>query len=150
MHHPSSRLPKAFSFAATLGIVLLSSTAAFGQQVVAEVEPNNDRTHAQLIDAGQDTLVNGKISSATDADWYTVSYVPVGECLTFFLRPNPSSNYDLVVTNKLGKVLGSSSHGTGQLDSVQVCNLAGEVYAHVKYVSGLTGNSGTYTLEATY
>jgi hypothetical protein len=117
---------------------------------VNEIEPNSARAQAQSLNAGLDVVVSGKMPSATDADYYKVASVPSGECLTFLLQPNPSSNYNLSVSNSAGTVLGSSSNGTGQIDNVVVCNVSGAVYAHVRYVSGLAGASGTYTLEATF
>lgn len=150
MHQAARRLTKAVPFAAILGASMLSSTAAFGQQAVAEVEPNNARTQAQVVQAGLDTIVNGTIASTADNDYYKVNSVPVGECVTFILQPNPSANYDLTLTNSAGKVLATSTHGVGQMDLVQTCNISGAVYVNVRYVSGPTGASGTYTLEATY
>ena len=116
---------------------------------VAETEPNNSRTAAQVI-ATTDTTVNGTMSSSSDTDYYRVS-LPAGKTLTAILAPNGSSDYDLYVYNSSGTLIGSSERGTGLTDTVTVSNTGSGAlvrYARVVYFGGGTGaTSGKYTLN---
>ena len=72
-----------------------------------------------------------------------------GKTLTSTLTPNASSDYDLYLYNSSGTQLASSINGTGQVDQITRTNTSGSAvtwYVRVKYYSGTTGASGTYTL----
>ncbi len=118
-----------------------------GPESIPETEPNDSRTGAQLI-TGPNT-VRGTMSSSTNEDWFAVD-LPNGRTLTSTLTPNASSDYDLYVYDAAGTQIGSSIKGTGAVDQVSVTNGTGATarrYVRVKYYSGSTGSSGTYTLR---
>ncbi len=122
-----------------------------GGTTVAEVEPNNSSTAAQNI-ATSGTTVNGTMSSSTDQDWYKCS-LGAGKTLTVTLTPNGRSDYDLYVYNSNVTQIGSSTNGTGAVDTVSVTNTGTSAftrYAKVVYYSGSTGSAGTYTLKMTF
>jgi carboxypeptidase T len=122
--------------------------------VVAEREINDSIATAQPI-ASLPALVNGemnpveRVQRSGDVDVFRV-LVPAGKTLTAVMTPNPSSNYDLRVTDVNLVTLGSSTLGTGQVDTVSVTNsTAAELamYVRVERVSGLGNVVGaTYTL----
>ncbi len=117
----------------------------------AEVEPNNSSTAAQSITTSG-TTINGTMASSTDQDWYKCS-LAAGRTLTVTLTPNASSDYDLYVYNSNVTQIGSSTAGTGAVDTVSVTNTGTSTftrYAKVIYYSGSTGTSGTYTLKMTF
>ncbi|MED5622322.1 M14 family metallopeptidase [Ideonella sp. BN130291] len=127
-------------------------TAAFlkvttGSQTIPETEPNNTRTAPQVV--GSPATVNGSMASSTDQDWYAVD-LPNGASLTSRLQPNASSDYDLYVYDAAGTQIGKSEASTGALDQVTVTNNTGATarrYVQVRYYSGGTGASGSYTLQ---
>lgn len=135
---------------AAAAVLFAGSQAASAQVVVNEKEPNNSRSQAQSIDPNQLPTILGKIATASDLDYYRVSFIPGGECLVADLTPNASSNYDLRLVNNAGTTLAFSSNGVGQQDFVQVCNVGGPIFVEVRYVSGLTGASGNYTLTVSF
>ena len=86
--------------------------------------------------------------SSSDGDYYRLT-VGAGKTLTSTLTPNASSDYDLYLYNSSGSQLASSINGTGQVDQrVRTTPSASSVtwYVRVRYYSGNTGASGTYTL----
>ena len=109
---------------------------------------NNTIATAQAI-TGNPVLVNGTMTSS-DSDYYSVS-VAAGKTLLATLTPNSASDYDLRVYNSAGTQLGSSTLGTGAVDTVSVANTSGAattLYVRVYYYSGGTGaTNGTYTLN---
>ncbi|WP_374674500.1 S8 family peptidase [Ideonella sp.] len=114
---------------------------------VPEVESNNTLATAQSVTANPAT-VSGTIGSTSDTDYFKVT-VGAGKTLTSTLTPNASSDYDLYLYNASGTQLASSVKGTGQVDSIVRTNTGtGAVtwYVRVRYYSGSTGSSGTYTL----
>jgi Zn-dependent metalloprotease len=116
-----------------------------------EVEPNNSSTAAQNISTSG-TTISGTMSSSTDQDWYKCS-LAAGRTLTVTLTPNASSDYDLYVYNSNVTQIGSSTNGTGAVDTVSVTNTGTSTftrYAKVIYYSGSTGSAGTYTLKMTF
>ena len=115
---------------------------------VAEVEPNNSRTAAQLVSPNP-ARVSGTIGSTSDTDYFRVS-LAAGKSLTATLTPNANADYDLYVYNSGGTRVGSSVNGTGQVDTFTVRNsgaVAATYYVRVLYFSGTTGAAGTYTLR---
>ena len=113
---------------------------------VAEVEPNNSGSSAQLVREGY--TVTGSISSSSDGDYYRVNINP-GSTLGVRLTPVSTANYDVYVYSSAGTQLASSTLGTGQVDSTSVRNNGTTVatyYVRVRYVSGTTGSGGTYSL----
>lgn len=114
---------------------------------VAEVESNNTLATAQSVTANPAT-VSGTIGSTSDTDYFKVT-VGAGKTLTSTLTPNASSDYDLYLYNASGTQLASSTKATGQVDSIVRTNTGGSAvtwYVRVRYYSGSTGASGTYTL----
>ncbi|WP_201495851.1 S8 family peptidase [Rubrivivax sp. A210] len=108
---------------------------------VAEVEPNNSRSAAQLITPNPAT-VNGRIASTSDNDYYRVS-LGAGKTLAAALTPPATADYDLYVYNANGTQIASSTLGTGAVDSASVRNsgtTAATVYVRVRYFSGGAGN----------
>jgi serine protease len=117
-----------------------------GGGTIAETEPNNSRSAAQVVSAPG--TVNGTMSSSSDNDYFRIS-LPAGKTLAATLTPNGSSDYDLYVYNSSGRLITSSTNGTGAVDTASVTNSgssATTVYVRVRYYSGTTGSSGTYTL----
>jgi len=115
---------------------------------VNEVEPNNALSSANAVAAP--ALVNGTIGSSSDPDWFRLDLGP-GKTLTATLTPNASSDYDLYVYNSNGQLIGSSTRGTGLVDTVSVTNTGTSTfrrYVRVRYYSGGTGaTNGKYTLD---
>lgn len=114
---------------------------------VPEVESNNTLATAQSVTANPAT-VSGTMGSSSDTDYFKVT-VGAGKTLTSTLTPNASSDYDLYLYNASGTQLASSVKGTGQVDSIVRTNTGGSAvtwYVRVRYYSGSTGSSGTYTL----
>jgi hypothetical protein len=116
---------------------------------IAEVEPNNSTSAAQVI-VNASTTVNGTMSAASDNDYYRVS-LPAGATLSATLTPNSSSDYDLFLYNSAGSIVARSERGTGLVDTASVTNSgagAATYYARVRYYSGGTGaTNGKYTLK---
>jgi serine protease len=116
---------------------------------IAEVEPNNSRSAAQLVSA-DNTTVNGTMGSSSDTDYYRMT-LPAGGTLVATLAPNASSDYDLYVYNSNGSLIGRSERGTGLVDTVTVTNTGSSAfvrYIRVVYYSGGTGGTnGRYTLN---
>lgn len=116
---------------------------------IAEVEPNNSTSAAQVI-VNANTTVNGTMSAASDNDYYRVS-LPAGATLSATLTPNSSSDYDLFLYNSAGSIVARSERGTGLVDTASVTNSgagAATYYARVRYYSGGTGaTNGKYTLK---
>lgn len=119
---------------------------------VAEVEPNNTTAAPQTITINGSS-VSGTISATTDTDYYKVTLAP-GKTLAATLTPNGTSDYDLYIYSNNGTTqLASSIAGTGAVDSASVTNSTTAAvvrYVRVKYYGGLTGASGTYTLNLTF
>ncbi len=120
-----------------------------GGTTINEIEPNNSTSASQAI-ATANTTVNGTMSSSSDTDFYRLT-LPAGRTLTATLTPNGSSDYDLYVYNSNGQLIGSSEHGTGQVDAVTVTNTGTSAftrYVRVVYFSGGTGSTnGRYTVN---
>jgi serine protease len=116
---------------------------------IAEAEPNNSRSAAQLVST-DNTTVNGTMGSSSDTDYYRMT-LPAGGTLVATLTPNASSDYDLYVYNSNGSLIGRSERGTGLVDSVTVTNTGSSAfvrYIRVVYYSGGTGGTnGRYTLN---
>ncbi len=118
-----------------------------GGNAVAEVEPNNSRTAAQVVTVDPAT-VSGSIASTSDTDYYAVT-VASGATLSATLTPNASSDYDLYLYNASGTQLASSTKGTGLADVITRTNTGAATTwtLRVRYYSGGTGaTNGRYTL----
>lgn len=116
-----------------------------GDTVVAEVESNNTRNTAQVVTPNP-ALVNGRLSSNSDTDYFRVS-LAAGKTLTSTLTPPANVDYDLYIYNANGTQIASSTKGVGQVDSAAVINNGGTaatVYVRVRYYSGGAAN---YTLR---
>jgi serine protease len=113
---------------------------------IAEVEPNNSRTAAQLIST-DNTTVNGTMATTSDNDYYRLT-LPAGATLVATLTPNASSDYDLYVYNSSGTLIGSSELGTGSVDSVSVTNTGTSVF--VRYVRVIRWSGGTGATNGRY
>ncbi|MGC4060985.1 MAG: S8 family peptidase [Aquabacterium sp.] len=126
-----------------------AAASAYGATpVVPEVEPNNTLATAQAI-ASTPSIVTGSIKAASDTDYYKVT-VPASSKLRVALSPNFQSNYDLWVYDASGDLSDYSINGSGLTDEVTISNTtrAGVVYyLRVVRTSGLTGATGTYTLN---
>jgi serine protease len=118
---------------------------------VNETEPNDSTGAAQAI-ATSGTTVNGTMGSASDNDYFKVS-LPSNATLTATLTPNGSSDYDLYLYNSAGTLVARSEKGTGVIDSASIRNAGASTatyYARVRYYSGSSGASGTYTLKLSW
>jgi serine protease len=113
---------------------------------IAEVEPNNSRTAAQLIST-DNTTVNGTMGSTSDNDYYRLT-LPAGATLVATLTPNATSDYDLYVYNSNGTLIGSSELGTGAVDTVTVTNTG--TSAFVRYVRVIRWSGGTGATNGRY
>ncbi len=115
-----------------------------GTTTVAEVESNNTRGTAQAITANP-VVVNGRIASTTDTDYFSVT-LGAGKTLTAALTPPAGVDYDLYLYNSAGTQVASSVKGAGAVDVASYANGGGAavtVYARVRYYSGGAAN---YTL----
>ncbi|WP_051244291.1 S8 family peptidase [Azohydromonas australica] len=116
---------------------------------VAEAEANDSIAAAQVLGAALPVSVSGTISKLADKDLYKVD-IPVGGSILARLRPNASSNYDLVAFDAATGTQLAASNQTGALaDQVILSNTGSNVLTvalQVSRVSGLTGASGTYSL----
>ena len=116
---------------------------------IAETEPNNSRSAAQLISV-DNTTVNGTISSTSDTDYYRLT-LPAGGTLVATLTPNAASDYDLYVYNSNGALIGSSELGTGAIDRVTVTNTGTSAFVRyvrvVRYSGGTGSTNGKYTVN---
>jgi serine protease len=111
---------------------------------VAEVESNNTTGTAQAITPNP-ALVNGRIATTTDTDYYRVT-LGAGKTLTATLTPPAGVDYDLYLYNSAGTQVASSIKGAGAVDVASLANGGGAavtVYARVRYYSGGAAN---YTL----
>jgi serine protease len=114
---------------------------------MSETESNNSFSTGNAI-AGIPMTVNGTIGSTSDVDYFKLT-IPAATKLTFTLKPNGSSNYDLAVYMSNGKLLVASRNGTGLTETIHVTNsgsTAVPVVLGVNRVAGLTGSTGTYVL----
>jgi serine protease len=115
-----------------------------GTTAVAEVENNNTRGSAQLVSPNP-ALVNGRIASTSDTDYYRVT-LGAGKTLTATLTPPAGVDYDLYLYNSAGSQVASSTKGAGAVDAASYANggsAAVTMYVRVRYYSGGAGN---YTL----
>jgi serine protease len=118
---------------------------------VNEVEPNDSTGAAQAI-ATSGSTVNGTMGSTGDNDYFRVS-LPSNATLTATLTPNGASDYDLYLYNSAGTLVARSERGTGAIDTASIRNggaAAATYYARVRYYSGSTGSSGTYTVKLSW
>ncbi|WP_066342794.1 S8 family peptidase [Azohydromonas lata] len=114
---------------------------------VADTEPNDNIAQAQRL-ATLPALVRGTLRSASDLDLFGVS-LAAGQALTARLTPNAESNYDLIAVDASGARLAASTLTGSQTDTVTVRNngtAAMAVYLRVRWISGTTGDAGTYRL----
>jgi len=112
----------------------------------SEVEPNNSTGTAQTV--AQGSTISGTMASSSDNDYFRVS-VPAGRTLSTSLSPNSASDYDLYLYNSTGTLVARSLRGTGLVDTASVSNGSASTatfYVRVRYYSGRTGATGTYTL----
>lgn len=113
-------------------------------QVVAETEPNESPTAAQVVAPG--TTVNGAIAGSSDNDYYSVT-IPAGGTLTARLTPPAQADYDMRLYAGNGALVTFSALGTGQVDTVQTTNTGtapATYFVRVYYYSGVPG---PYTLK---
>lgn len=133
------------------GTGIVDANAAVDGTVVPPIttinETENNDTTSTAQGVTRPVNVNGTMKATTDNDYFRVS-VPSGQTLKVTLSPNASSDYDLYVYRGNSQV-GSSVKGTGQVDVVTVTNsgTTGDYYVRVRYYSGATGASGSYTLK---
>ena len=142
------------------GAGIVNATAALGGGTTTppptgsnEVESNNSTTTANAI-ATSGTIMNANMGSTTDTDYFKIQLAP-GRTLTATLSMTLSSNdYDLLVYDSAGTLIGKSENGAGSTDTVSVTNTGTSTftrYMRVVYYSGGTGSTnGKYTLKATF
>jgi serine protease len=132
---------------ARAAVAAAGGTTPPATNTVAEVEPNDSTSAAQLVREGY--TITGSISSSSDTDYYKVS-INAGSTLGAKLTPNSGSNFDLYIYDSAGTELASSKLGVGVLDSLAVKNTGSAAvtyFVRVRYVSGTTGSTaGSYTL----
>lgn len=116
---------------------------------IKETEPNNGFAKANII-ANSNTTVSAHMSTAIDKDMFAVT-LPAGNTLTVTLTPNASSNYDIDLLSDKGKLLASSSNGSGLVDTITRKSFVSTdkvFYVRVKYISGGLGwANGAYSLN---
>jgi serine protease len=137
---------------ATAAVNAALGTATPVGPTITEVESNNTLGTASMISTSG-TTVNGTMATSTDTDYFRVD-LPAGKTLSSVLTPNSTSDYDLLVYNSAGTLLGKSENGTGSADSYSTANTGTTTstrYVRVVYYSGGTGaTSGKYTLKMTW
>jgi serine protease len=113
--------------------------------VVSEVEYNGSTSSAQAVTIP--VTVNGTMGSSSDNDYFKVT-VATGQSLTATLTPNSASDYDLYIYKGTTQVA-SSVKGTGAVDTATTTNTgaAATYYVRVKFYSGRSGSTGTYSLK---
>ncbi|UXH79482.1 S8 family peptidase [Roseateles amylovorans] len=120
---------------------ILSGTG--GGTTISEVEPNNNRSAAQVIAAPG--TINGGLSATTDTDYFRIS-LPAGKTLSASLAMGSTIDYDLYLQNSRGSQLRSSELGNGQTDNFTYTNsgtAAITLYLRVAYYGG---GASSYTL----
>ncbi len=131
---------------AGLAVAAAAAAPTISLTTVAEVEPNNTGSTAQVISAAN-ALVMASLSSTSDVDFYRVN-LPVGKTLTALLTPNASSNFNLTLYTAAGSTLASSSNtGNGVADTVVYSNNGTATTAYLLGVRRSSGAAGSYSLK---
>ncbi|WP_165898223.1 M4 family metallopeptidase [Tumebacillus sp. BK434] len=111
-------------------------------------EPNNsmESAYAPMI---SDTTYNGRITSATDEDWFKFSPSANGS-VTVVLN-NMAYDYDLAVYDANSNLIGQSMNRGNAAETVAFSGTAGANY-YVKVVgyNGAQSSTSVYTLKATF
>ncbi|QNA87423.1 S8 family serine peptidase [Massilia sp. Dwa41.01b] len=118
---------------------------------INETESNGSISTANAVSTSG-TTVNGTMGSSTDSDYFVVQ-LPAGKSLSASLSMGSTADYDLYVYNSSGTQLAASENGAGATDSTSVSNTGTSTvarYVRVKYYSGPTGSTGTYSLKLTW
>ncbi len=117
-----------------------------------DIEPNDSRSQANRVTTSG-TIVNGLMNLSSDKDFFRVD-LPPGKTLTATLTPNANSDYDLYAYNSSGSLIAKSERSSGKVDVVSVKNTSSSSttvrYIEVRYYSGASGATGTYTLQLTW
>ncbi|MEY4748248.1 MAG: hypothetical protein RIQ60_462 [Pseudomonadota bacterium] len=116
--------------------------------VVAEVEPNNSLSTAQVLTGA--VSVNGTVATSKDTDYYRITIGP-GKQVVATLTPNASSDYNLLAYNSTGARVATSTKGVGAVDELTLTNTSTlnslTAFLRVVYAKGGVGSSaGAYTL----
>lgn len=109
-------------------------------------EPNDSMASASSI--SNNTTITATIGSSTDLDYYKFTISSTKTC-TIYLTPPSSKDYDLYLLNSSGTQIGSSTNGTGTVDTITKSLAAGTYYIQVKGYSGAYSTTMTYTLKIT-
>jgi len=111
-----------------------------------DYEPNDSRTAAYAVTSG--TTYNGKISSASDQDWFKFTTNASGT-LAITLGSLPA-DYDLYLYDAAGTELTKSWNGGTTAESINYsATAAGTFYVKVVGYNGAQSNTA-YALKATY
>ena len=119
-----------------------------GAVIVPETEPNDDPRVPQVLSTLPVRVV-ATSASVPDVDFYRV-VVPVGRAMTAKVFPNRASDYDLEIRDESLKLLGRSGEGMSLIDTLRMSNKSSgplTLLLRVYHFRGLTGPSGTYTLD---
>lgn len=118
---------------------------------INELEPNNSMSAPQNITINGVTVA-GTMSASSDNDYFKVM-LPAGKTIRLTLTPNSNSDYDLYLYNSNQSQIAKSTRSTGQVDTIAVTNTGSQTYARyvrVRYYSGQTGSSGSYSLDISW
>ena len=118
-----------FGYESYSGLTLAASygDGGGGGGIPAELEPNDDPSSANVVEAPADLA--GMIASATDIDCFEVS-APEGGELSVHLRMPADRDYDLDIEDASGNVLARSLNDLG-LDEDLLVSASGPLYVKV-------------------
>jgi alpha-tubulin suppressor-like RCC1 family protein/fibronectin type 3 domain-containing protein len=109
-------------------------------------EPNDSMSSAYSI--SKNITITSLISSSTDVDYFKVVISSTSSC-TITLTPPSGKDYDLYLLNSSGTQIGSSTNGTGSVDTIAKSLAAGTYYIKVKGYNGAYSTTTAYTLKVT-
>jgi hypothetical protein len=121
-----------------------SASLDYTLTAVVDLEPNNSTTAAMAVAA--DTDIKAKISTSTDADWYTFTTpnTPQGKVRVVVTLDVPD-NLDYTVSLLQTTTLGTGTGGAGEDETLDLI-----VNANVKHYIKVTGVSSAFSTTANY
>lgn len=130
------------------GVAAAAAAPAPSLTALAEVEPNNTGSTAQVVNL-PNVRISGSLSARSDVDFYRVS-LPVGKTLTAQLTPNAAPAFGVTVYTASGSSLAASGMaGNGAVGTVVYSNTGSATSAYLVGVARCGGATGSYSLKLT-